>query len=85
MNTSNIGEMSITKARLAVAMKDFNIAQKRLAELSQQLEDQCEETFGHDFGPDNESSFCANCDTLNTTLTDRAELAYDEYLDSRFN
>jgi hypothetical protein len=71
-------EMGITKARIAVELKEFKRVSEKLGALCDQLQEQCEDVYGHDFGPDDESSFCSHCEMLNDSLLAEAEEEYDE-------
>lgn len=75
-------DMGFTKAQIAVALKQFNYQAAKLRELTQLLHEQCEEVYGHDFGPEDESNFCQHCEMLNDRLTIEAE---EDYEYSRFD
>ena len=65
------GQFHHTKAKLAVEMKMYNTQIKRVAELQDELQHQCDFLWGHDFS--NDKLWCVHCDKMNDELYDEAQ------------
>lgn len=71
MYTTNT--MGLLKAKIAAEMQEFHRISSKLADLQTELQEQCEDFYGHDYGPDEQDLFCNKCDKMNDQVYAEAE------------